>query len=67
MTKKERAIKMMQRPQGATGRELEKALGWLPWSVRGFISNLGRLEKIRVKRIEKGDRSAYVIKAKVAK
>ena len=67
MTKKQKAIAMMQRPQGATGRELEKALGWLPHCVRGFLSNLGRLDKVRVRRVEKGDRGAYVIKAKVAK
>ena len=63
MTKKNRAIKMMQRPSGATSRELEKALGWLQHSVRGFLSNLGRLDKVRVRRIEKGERSAYHVKS----
>jgi hypothetical protein len=63
MTKKQKAITMMQRPQGATGRELQKALGWLPHSVRGFLSNLGRLDKVRVRRIEKGERSAYHVKS----
>jgi hypothetical protein len=67
LTKKQKAITMMQRPQGATGRELEKALGWLPHSVRGFLSNLGRLDKVHVRRIEKGERAACVIKAKAAK
>jgi hypothetical protein len=63
MTKKNRAIQMMQRPGGATGRELEKALGWLPHSVRGFLSNLGRLDKVRVRHVVKGERSAYHVKS----
>jgi hypothetical protein len=63
MTKKDKAIRMMQRPQGATGPELMRALKWQAHSVRGFISNLGRLDKVRVRRV----RSAYVIKAKSSK
>jgi hypothetical protein len=59
MTKKDCAIKMMQRPGGATGEELMRALKWQAHSVRGFISNLGRLDKVRIRRIEKGDRCAY--------
>jgi len=64
MTKKDKAIRMMQRPQGASGRELEKALGWLPHTVRGFLS-IQRKHGIKARRVEKGERAAYVIRAKV--
>src|SRR5579862_3806429 len=54
MTKKNRAIKMMQSP-GATGEELMRALKWQAHLVRGLISNVGRLDKVRVRRIEKAN------------
>jgi hypothetical protein len=41
-TNSNRAIALLQRPEGVTLAELQKALGgWQPHSVRGFISILG--------------------------
>ena len=42
MTKKQTAITMLQRVNGATCTELEKRLGWQPHSIRGFLSSTVR-------------------------
>lgn len=62
MTTKDKAIHMMQRPQGVSGPELEKALGWLRHTVRGFVSLLGSRGGVKVRRMEKDNRAAYVIR-----
>ena len=67
MTKKDKAIKMMSRPQGATGPELVRALGWQAHTVRGFISLLGSQGGVKVRRVEKDNRSAYVVRANKGK
>jgi len=37
-TKKQVCITLLRRPKGATLEELQKATGWQPHSVRGFLS-----------------------------
>lgn len=37
-TKTEKVIKLLRRKNGATITELQKATGWQPHSVRGFLS-----------------------------
>jgi hypothetical protein len=58
-------LELLKRPGGATGKELMKATGWQPHSVRGFLSGTIRkkmgLDVISAKG-EDGERS-YSIKA----
>ena len=60
-----KVIDLLKRPEGATGKELMKATGWQPHSVRGFLSGtLGKkmgLMVISTKGTD-GERS-YSIKA----
>ena len=42
-TKKQTCIDMLKRPQGASLAELQKATGWQPHSVRGFLSGTVRM------------------------
>jgi len=42
-SKTARVLDLLRRPGGATLQELQKATGWLPHSVRGFLS--GALRK----------------------
>ncbi len=37
-SKTDRILDLLKRPGGATAKELMKATGWLPHSVRGFLS-----------------------------
>lgn len=58
-----KALSMMQRPEGATSEELQKALGWLPHTVRGFVSNENRLNGRGIETVRKqGEPSRYVLK-----
>jgi hypothetical protein len=41
-SKTAKILDMLQRPGGATSKELMKATGWLPHSVRGFLSGTVR-------------------------
>ena len=43
LSKQDRLIALLRRPQGATIEEMTKATGWQPHSVRGAIS--GALKK----------------------
>ena len=43
-TKKQACIDMLKRPKGASLAELQKATGWQPHSVRGFLS--GTVKKL---------------------
>ena len=43
-TKKQTCIDMLKRPRGASLKELQKTTGWLPHSVRGFLS--GTIKKM---------------------
>jgi hypothetical protein len=64
-SKTEAILEMLKRPGGATAKELLKATGWQPHSLRGFISGtLGKKMGLAVKSAkgENGERS-YSIKA----
>ena len=41
-TKKQTCTEMLKRPKGASLAELQKATGWQPHSVRGFLSGTVR-------------------------
>ena len=58
-------LEMLKRPGGASAKELLKATGWQPHSLRGFISGtLGKKMGLTVEsaKAEDGERS-YSVKA----
>jgi len=64
-SKKEQVLELLKQPGGTTMKELMKATGWLPHSVRGFLSGtigkkMGRA--VTSTKGEDGERS-YSIKA----
>ena len=64
-SKTEKVLDLLKRPGGATTKELMKATGWQPHSVRGFISGtLGKKMNLEVKSTkgEDGER-IYSVKA----
>lgn len=46
-TKSDKIIKLLRRSTGASVSELQKATGWQPHSIRGFISGTAR-KKMRL-------------------
>ena len=64
-SKAARILDLLRRPGGATSKELMKATGWQPHSVRGFLSgNVGKKMGLTVTstKSEDGERS-YSVKA----
>jgi hypothetical protein len=64
-TKTEKVLDLLKRPKGATLKELLKATGWQPHSLRGFLSGtVGKRMGLTVTSIkgEDGERS-YSVKA----
>jgi nucleoid-associated protein YgaU len=64
-SKTAKILDLLKRPGGATSKELMKATGWQPHSVRGFISGtVGKKMKLTVvsSKGEDGERN-YSIKA----
>jgi hypothetical protein len=64
-SKTAKVLDLLKRPGGATLKELMKATGWQPHSVRGFISGtLGKKMGLKVEstKPEEGERS-YTVKA----
>jgi len=64
-SKTETILEMLKRPDGATAKELLKATGWQPHSLRGFLSGtVGKKMGLAVTstRGEDGERS-YSVKA----
>jgi len=62
-SKTEQVLELLKRPGGVTMKELMKATGWLPHSVRGFLSGtigkkMGR--KVESTKGEDGERSYSV-------
>jgi len=57
---------MIQREAGASVKELSEAASWQSHSVRGFISNLGRKQGLKVETIkrENGSRAYFLADAK---
>lgn len=59
----QQALDMMKRKGGATSKELQDRFGWLPHTVRGFVSNENRLRNRGIETVrEKGKPTAYVLK-----
>ena len=64
-SKTARILILLQRPQGVGLKELLKATGWQPHSIRGFLSGtvVGRMGlKVRSTKTESGERR-YAVKA----
>ena len=64
-SKTEKVLDLLQRPNGATLKELMKATGWQPHSVRGFLSSaVGKKRGLTVEptKDQDGDRS-YSVRA----
>ena len=64
-TKTAKVLDLLKRRGGATIKELMKATGWLPHSVRGFISGtIGKKMSLTVEstKVENGERR-YSVKA----
>ena len=64
-SKAAKILDLLQRPDGATAKELMKATGWQPHSIRGFLSGtVGKKMKLTVvsSKREDGERN-YSIKA----
>ena len=64
-SKTAKILELLKRPGGVTAKELMKATGWLPHSVRGFLSGtLGKKMGLTVTsaKTEDGER-AYSVKA----
>jgi Protein of unknown function (DUF3489) len=64
-SKTAKVLALLKRPGGATLKELMKATGWMPHSVRGFISAvIGKKMSLTVKstKAQDGERS-YSVKA----
>lgn len=63
-TKSSVVIAMLQRPDGATSAEIEKRMGWLNKTVRGFIAGTvkGKLGfKVESDRINGGERTYRIV------
>lgn len=67
-TKKQICIDLLKRPKGASLKELQKATGWQPHSVRGFLSGtIRKLEGITLAtNAEDGGARRYSIETKRA-
>jgi hypothetical protein len=64
-SKSAQILDLLERPGGATSRELQKASGWQPHSVRGFLSGTVRKKlglAVTSTKGENGERS-YAVKA----
>ena len=64
-SKTARVLELLKRPRGATAKELMKATGWQPHSVRGFLSGIiGKKMGLTVTSLksDSGERS-YSVKA----
>jgi hypothetical protein len=63
-TKTAKVLALLQRTQGASLKELRKATGWQPHSIRGFLSGtVGRRMGLKIRSIktESGERRYWVM------
>ena len=61
-SKTARIIDLLQRPGGATLKELMRAVGWQPHSVRGFLSGtVSKKMGLRVKSFKRDGQRVYRI------
>ena len=65
-SKTAKILDLLKRPGGATLKQLQKATGWQPHSVRGFLSGaVGKKMKTRVESFKNSDgERAYQISSK---
>lgn len=61
-SKRDEVVRLLRRENGASCEELQKATGWLPHSVRGFLSTLGSKHGVKIK-AEKHETRGRVYKA----
>jgi hypothetical protein len=59
-TKKAKVLDLIRRDKGATNEEIQKATGWQPHTVRGFLSIAGKSLKIETIERENGARAYHV-------
>ncbi len=52
-SKKAKVLDMLRREKGATNEEIQKAVGWQPHTVRGFLSLAGSKQGLKIKTIER--------------
>ena len=58
-TKKAKVLDLIRRDKGATNEELQKATGWQPHTVRGFLSIAGKSLKIETIERDNGARAYH--------
>lgn len=58
-SKKAKVIEMLKREKGATNEEIQKATGWQPHTVRGFLSIAGKNLTIETIKRENGARAYH--------
>ena len=62
-SKAAKVLALLRRPDGATLKELRKATGWQPHSVRGFLSTAGKKMGLKLQSTKaEGGKRSYSIK-----
>jgi hypothetical protein len=65
-TKTARIVALLKQPSGATLEALMVLTGWQPHSVRGFIAQLSKRMRFRIKSVKRNGRRVYRIVSKPA-
>jgi len=65
-TKTDKLLRLLRRPDGASLRELTKATGWQPHSVRGFLSGTVKAKmRLKITSVKRDDgERAYHLSSK---
>ena len=62
-SKSEKLLELLKRPGGVTVKELMRATGWQPHSVRSFLSTLGKKLGLTVASVKaEGEQRSYSVK-----